>query len=157
RQGSSLSARAARQRHRARARAPGQRDARALEEIRHDRRRAHERRGAGFRARLLPSRLRELAGLLGTLFACFPRMVTLPAELATSGDIPEICECMSIVPRTIGADIGVSKAAAVMREADIRHLPVLREGKLVGIVSERDIQVARAFPGPGELTVEDVM
>ena len=69
----------------------------------------------------------------------------------------KIHECMTLVPRTIGGDIPVSKAGQIMRELDIRHLPVLYEGKLVGIVSDRDLKIAKSFRGPGELNVEDVM
>jgi acetoin utilization protein AcuB len=68
-----------------------------------------------------------------------------------------IHQYMTLVPRTIGEDIEVSKADAIMRDHDIRHLPVLKEGKLVGIVSDRDVKIAKSFPGPGELSVGDVM
>jgi acetoin utilization protein AcuB len=70
---------------------------------------------------------------------------------------PKVQQYMSLVPRTIGQDIEISKAEAIMRDHDIRHLPVLREAKLVGVISDRDVKVARSFPGPGVLSVGDVM
>ncbi len=71
--------------------------------------------------------------------------------------IPTVGELMTHTPRTIGADIPISTAKEFMKRDNFRHLPVLRGGRLVGIVSDRDVKVAEAFPGPGELTVEDVM
>lgn len=68
-----------------------------------------------------------------------------------------IQECMTLVPRTVGSTISVTKAKQLMEDLDIRHLPVLKEGRLVGLISERDINLAKSFRGPGELSVEDVM
>jgi len=41
-------------------------------------------------------------------------------------------------------------AHRLMQQNSIRHLPVLREGKLVGLLSERDILQCRANLGPGD-------
>ncbi|MEO5971129.1 MAG: CBS domain-containing protein [Bdellovibrionia bacterium] len=71
--------------------------------------------------------------------------------------IPKIGEVMSRPPRTIGEDIPVSKAKAHMQRDRIRHLPVLSAGRLVGIISDRDIRIAESFQGPGELLVKDIM
>lgn len=64
---------------------------------------------------------------------------------------------MSSLPRTIGAEQSLKKAMDIMQEHQIRHLPVLKEHKLVGVLTERDIAVARNFQGSAELRVEGVM
>jgi len=64
---------------------------------------------------------------------------------------------MSSLPRTIGLDQSLKKAMDIMQEHQIRHLPVLDGKKLVGVLTERDIAVARNFQGSAELRVEGVM
>src|SRR5215213_9612481 len=65
---------------------------------------------------------------------------------------------------TLAPDETVGTALALCRERRIRHLPVLKEGRLVGIVSDRDLR--SATPALGEphraaalqkVLVEDVM
>ena len=53
----------------------------------------------------------------------------------------------------------MSQAHQLMREHRIRHLPVLEAGKLVGIVSERDLHLVETLPdcNPAEVTVEEAM
>jgi CBS domain-containing protein len=48
-------------------------------------------------------------------------------------------EVMSSPPVTIGPDVEVSEAAKLMSKHDIRRLPVINEGKLVGIVTASDL------------------
>lgn len=71
--------------------------------------------------------------------------------------MPKIYKVMTTMPHTIGADISIKRAMEMMREFHIRHLPVQKAGELVGIISDRDIKLARSFQGPGELLVDDVM
>lgn len=71
--------------------------------------------------------------------------------------MPKVNKFMTALPHTIGADISVKKAIELMREFRIRHLPVQKGGQLVGVISDRDIALARSFQGPGELNVDDVM
>jgi CBS domain-containing protein len=40
---------------------------------------------------------------------------------------------------TISADDGIFEAAQLMKERRLRHLPVVQDGNLVGIVSIRDV------------------
>jgi acetoin utilization protein AcuB len=62
-------------------------------------------------------------------------------------------------PITIGADQPLSTAHQLMREAKIRHLPVLSDGKLVGIVSDRDLRFIESLKDvdPDRVAVEEAM
>lgn len=66
---------------------------------------------------------------------------------------------MTPSPHTIGVDQSLSTAHEMMRRHQIRHLPVLQGGRLVGIVTERDLQVVEGLAGvdPGKVTVEQAM
>ncbi|NBV50563.1 CBS domain-containing protein [bacterium] len=64
---------------------------------------------------------------------------------------------MTSLPFTIGAEQPLKKAIELMQEHQIRHLPVLQAKQLVGVLTERDIAVARTFQGSAELRVEGVM
>lgn len=48
---------------------------------------------------------------------------------------------MTPSPHTIGDDQPLERAHALMREHQIRHLPVLHGGKLVGVVSMGDLHL----------------
>jgi acetoin utilization protein AcuB len=45
-------------------------------------------------------------------------------------------------PVTVEADDSMLDAMKILKERNIRHLPVLRKGKLVGIVTDRDLKKA---------------
>ncbi len=71
--------------------------------------------------------------------------------------IPTISKYMTVLPHSIGFDQPIEKAEHMMKEYKVRHLPVLNGGHLVGILSERDIQLLLSFPDVDEkkVTVED--
>jgi acetoin utilization protein AcuB len=71
--------------------------------------------------------------------------------------IPQIQKFMTPMPHSVGLKIALSTAHTMMREHGIRHLPVQEAGKLVGVLTDRDIKLAGSFRGSGELLVEDVM
>ena len=58
---------------------------------------------------------------------------------------PTVQEHMTPDPVTVDAGTSVAAAAQLMRERNIRHLPVLEGGRLVGVLSERDVHVARGL------------
>lgn len=66
---------------------------------------------------------------------------------------------MSEMPYTVGAEQPLSVAHRLMRQHHIRHLPVLTGGKLVGVVSLRDLHLVETLDGvdPDDVKVEDAM
>ena len=62
-----------------------------------------------------------------------------------SKPIPSIQKYMTTTPHTIGSDQSIAKAAAIMTEHGIRHLPVLRGGQLLGVLSDRDVKLIETF------------
>jgi len=72
--------------------------------------------------------------------------------------VTTISQCMTPSPHTIGEDIALSKAVQFMGEFKIRHLPVLKGGKLVGILTDRDVSLALSLhPQATDLKVGDIM
>ncbi len=70
-----------------------------------------------------------------------------------------IAEHMTESPHTIGKDQTLERASAVMRAHDIRHLPVLEGGVLLGILSNRDVYLIETLQDvdPTRVTVEEAM
>ncbi|MFO0662053.1 MAG: CBS domain-containing protein [Polyangiaceae bacterium] len=73
--------------------------------------------------------------------------------------IPTIQKYMSTCPVTIGTDQPLEHAHTVMREHNIRHLPVLVGGKLAGIITQRDLALIETLKDvdPRKVTVDDAM
>ncbi len=71
--------------------------------------------------------------------------------------IPTISKYMTTMPHTIGSDQTLAKAEKMMNQYRIRHLPVLEGGKLVGILSERDVKLVETFKDvdPEEMTIQE--
>ena len=72
---------------------------------------------------------------------------------------PEIRAYMTSAPHTIGRNRSLAVAAKTMRDHQVRHLPVLDGGQIVGIVSQRDIFLVESLPGvnPTDVRVEEAM
>ncbi len=60
---------------------------------------------------------------------------------------------------TIGTKSPLTEAHRMMNDHAIRHLPVLEGGRLVGMVSQRDLHLIETIKGvePKEVTVEEAM
>jgi acetoin utilization protein AcuB len=70
-----------------------------------------------------------------------------------------IADRMTPTPHLIGAEQSMAAAHAVMRTNGIRHLPVLHGGKLVGVVSQRDLHFIESLEDvdPDDVRVEEAM
>jgi acetoin utilization protein AcuB len=62
--------------------------------------------------------------------------------------IPPVQKFMTYQPHTINAEQTIEHAQRTMRELRVRHLPVLKGGKLVGLLSDRDINLVLSFESP---------
>ena len=60
-------------------------------------------------------------------------------------------------PHTIGREQSLVAAKQMMQKIHVRHLPVLHGGKLVGVLSDRELAAIETLPGSNQLTVEDAM
>jgi CBS domain-containing protein len=68
-------------------------------------------------------------------------------------------EYMSVAPVVVASDRTLSEAHRLMRDRNIRHLPVVDHGRLVGIVSQRDLYMLETVKGvdPGFELVREAM
>jgi len=65
-----------------------------------------------------------------------------------SKPIPPVQKYMTTQPHTIGHDQTLEHAKKLMHDLRIRHLPVLKGGQLIGMLSERDINLVLTFESP---------
>lgn len=70
-----------------------------------------------------------------------------------------VLERMTAGAHSIAAHQPLSAAHELMRQHDIRHLPVLRGGKLVGLVSQRDLHLVETLRDvdPKAVPVDEAM
>lgn len=72
--------------------------------------------------------------------------------------MPPVSRFMTHQAWTVRDDASLSRAHELMRDHQIRHLPVLTGGKLAGILSARDLAMFERGHGTYEdVTVEDAM
>jgi acetoin utilization protein AcuB len=71
----------------------------------------------------------------------------------------EIRRFMTPTPHTISTRQTLAEAHQAMRERGVRHLPVVVDGKLVGVVSQRDLYLLETLRGVdvGRELVEEAM
>ncbi len=73
--------------------------------------------------------------------------------------IPTIQKYMTTAPHSIGTEQTLAHAHEVLRTHHIRHLPVLQGGKLVGMLTQRDLALVETLKDvdPQAVKVEDAM
>jgi len=59
----------------------------------------------------------------------------------------KVKDLMTSDPATVGPDDSCAQAATLMREEDCGSIPVVRDGALVGIVTDRDITIRAVAEG----------
>lgn len=57
-----------------------------------------------------------------------------------------VSDLMTINPQTVTPDTPLRHIIEIMKSEGCRHLPVLQEGKLVGIVTDRDVRLVMNSP-----------
>jgi len=62
---------------------------------------------------------------------------------------------MTAHPHSINGDLSLAQAEREMKALGVRHLPVLKAGRIVGMLSDRDVKLMEKFIG--SFTVEDAM
>ncbi len=79
--------------------------------------------------------------------------------MTTHRVIPPVRRYMSSAPFTVEAGQTMTHAHTVMSAENIRHLPVLSGGKLVGIVTQSDLHLVESLSAidPNRVAVEAVM
>ena len=60
---------------------------------------------------------------------------------------PEVRAYMTPLPYTIGPKRYLAEAVRTMRDKRVRHLPVLDGGRIVGMLSQRDILIIESLSG----------
>lgn len=75
----------------------------------------------------------------------------------TASSLGPIEKYMTASPHTINAEQNLKFASELMKDINVRHLPVLKAGELIGILSDRDIRFIESFEhlDPSKIYVEE--
>lgn len=68
----------------------------------------------------------------------------------------KISEVMTPNPKTVGPDDNIRLAAQIMRDQDAGSVPVVRDGRVVGMVTDRDIVIRSIADGDFDCTISDI-
>jgi len=86
-------------------------------------------------------------------------MPSTQSTLPPVRQFPVVGQYMTPAPHTIEPGRSLASARRIMQEHHVRHLPVLRGGRIVGLVSERDLLLVETLLGvnPTNVPVEEAM
>lgn len=68
--------------------------------------------------------------------------------------IPKISKYMTTTPDAIHFDATISEAMNVMEKHKIRHLPVMKDKSVFGLLSDRDVKSILAFAGANPKSIK---
>lgn len=73
--------------------------------------------------------------------------------------MPTVSRYMTPNPRTVAPTDPMTVAHAVMRERGCRHVPVVHDGNLIGLLSDRDLHLLEAlrYESPDQVTAGEAM
>ena len=66
-------------------------------------------------------------------------------------------DLMTVDPQTISPDVSLAVVSDLLQVESIRQLPVMDNGRLVGIISERDVCLVRNSPLFETISAESIM
>lgn len=84
------------------------------------------------------------------------RDIVVQAIAQGHGPETPLSECMTVHPDTVPKDLPIDKALHVMNTRQIRRLPVVENGRLIGIVSFSDIATSGVPEGEKVKTLESL-
>ena len=99
----------------------------------------------------------ELAGLVTELDVLAAYAQQVGRSRPGTGPHPRVFEVMTRALHTVAPDASFEEAAALCRDLQVRHLPVVEQGRLVGLLSDRDLRAAAGDGRPGETPVRELM
>ena len=68
----------------------------------------------------------------------------------------DIRDVMTRNPRTVGPGDSIQRAASIMKEVDTGFVPIVENGKVVGVVTDRDIVVRAVAAGSYDRPVSEI-
>lgn len=63
-----------------------------------------------------------------------------PWDLAQFQHMPSVGSVMTPFPHSVDENDPIARVEAIMRDFDLRHVPVLRGHEIVGLISQRDLR-----------------
>ncbi len=68
-----------------------------------------------------------------------------------------VSEVMTPNPRTLELSDSIRDAATIMRDEDTGAVPVVEEGRVVGMITDRDIVIRAIADGDYDATIDDIV
>ena len=97
-----------------------------------------------------------LDGLDSLVGVVTDRDIVIQAVAKGHGPDTPLRECMSVQPDTIPKDLPIGQALHLMNTRQVRRLPVMESGRLIGMVSLSDIAKAQIPENEKAKTLESV-